>query len=331
MRPRLDTKVVIYVYAPRLGRNKAGVRVLYALTHKLREMGFDASIVCHSIRKGQFGTELHAPTWKILKNLFSSRKIITIYPESIIGNLFPIGIPVRYLLSMPGELLTNNNSLIGDKNTFAYSKNLARAWKCSGPVVHLPTVNFEELEVFTGDPLKNYDLVYSGKYLDLHKMSLPIDVMNCQVLLRKEIKQLNRRDFLRKIYDARRVYCLENTTVALEALMFGVPVVMIKNEKFKELILEDEFGGFGLAKSVSHVDISKAEETVGLAKETYLDYLSRIEFGGELSNWISNVSNQEASISKTRRTLRVLFSFRIIRAIRHKVYFFGIFRKRGKE
>jgi hypothetical protein len=197
--------------------------------------------------------------------------------------------------------------------------------------VHLPTINFEELEVFTGDPLKNYDLVYSGKYLDLHKMSLPIDVMNCQVLLRKEIKQLNRRDFLRKIYDARRVYCLENTTVALEALMFGVPVVMIKNEKFKELILEDEFGGFGLAKSVSHVDISKAEETVGLAKETYLDYLSRIEFGGELSNWISNVSNQEASISKTRRTLRVLFSFRIIRAIRHKVYFFGIFRKRGKE
>ncbi len=331
MRPRLDTKVTIYVYAPRLSRNKAGVRVLYALTQKLREMGFDASIACHSIRKGQFGTELHAPTWKIVKTLFSRHKILTIYPESIVRNLFPIGNPVRYLLSMPGELLTNNNSLIGDKNTFAFSKNLAKAWECSGPVVHLPTINFEELEVFTGRPLKNYDLVYSGKYLDLHKMSLPMDTMNCQVLLRKEIKQLNRKDFLKKIYNARRVYCLENTTVALEALMFGVPVVMIKNEKFKELILEDEFGGFGLAKSVSHADISKAEETVGLAKETYLEYLSRIEFGDDLRDWILNVSNQEASISKTRLALSTLFSLRIIRAIRHKVYFYGIFRKRGKE
>ncbi len=331
MRPRLNAKVVIYVYAPRWSQNKAGVRVLYALTNKLRELGFDASIACHSIRKGQFGTELQAPTWQIVKSLFSNKKILTIYPESIVRNLFPLGIPIRYLLSMPGELLTNNNSLIGNKNTFAFSKNLARAWECSGPVVHFPTINFEELEVFSGEPLKNYDLVYSGKFVALHKMSLPMDLMNCQVLLRKEIKQLNRRDFLEKIYNARRVYCLENTTVALEALMFGVPVVMIKNEKFKELILEDEFGGFGLAKSVSQVEISKAEKTVSLAKESYLEYISQIDIDDELSNWISNVSDQEASTSKTRSAQSVWFSLRIIRAIRHKIYFFSIFRKRGEE
>ena len=325
----MDAKVVIYIYAPRLSRNKAGVRVLYALTHKLRELGYDAFIVCHSIRKGHIGTELHAPTWQIVRSLHSNQKILTIYPESIVRNLLPIGIPVRYLLSMPGELLTKNNSLIGDKNTFAFSKNLARAWGCTGPVVHLPTINFEELEAFSGDPLKNYDLVYSGKFLELHKMSLPMDLMNCQVLLRKEVKQLNRRDFLEKIYNARRVYCLENTTVALEALMFGVPVVMIKNEKFKELILEDEFGGYGMAKSISQEEISRAEKTVSLAKESYSEYISKIDIGDELSNWISKILDQEVSMSKTRSAQSVWFSLRIVRAIRHKIYFFNIFRKRG--
>ena len=325
--PRLDAKVVIYVYAPRLSRNKAGVRVLYSLTHKLRELGFDAFIVCHSLRKGQISTELHASTWQIIRSFLSNQRILTIYPESVVGNLFPIGIPIRYLLSMPGELLTSNYSLVGDENTFAFSKNLAKAWACSGPVVHLPTINFEELATFSGQPLKNYDLVYAGKYLDLHKMNLPMDVMNCQFLLRKEVKQLNRTAFLEKIYNARRVYCLENTTVALEALMLGVPVVMLKNEKFKDLILEDEFSGYGLAKSASQAEILNAEETVSLAKKRYLEYLNQIDFRIELSDWISNKLEQEASRFTPRYIHRVWFSLRIVRAIRHKIYFFGIIRK----
>ena len=312
---------VVYVYAPRGSRNKAGVRVLYQLTQKLRDLGFDSAVVCHSFRKGNNNLDLQASFFHVLRSVLTNREIITIYPESIAKNLFPLGTPIRYLLALPGDLLTENRVFFGSNLTFAFSSNLAKAWNSQGPVVHLPTIDMSELEEFNSPRSQEYDLVYSGKYVDLHKQKLPIELNQCEVLTRRETVDLDRKKFLSKIYNAKKVYCLENTTVALEALMFGVPVIFLENNKFNGLILESEFGGYGIAKSTRDSEIAFAETTARLAKPKYKEYLSNLDFDTDFIAWLNQFLGQPKKMNFFFKIAHSVFAIKTFRAFVHKVYF----------
>jgi hypothetical protein len=221
--------------------------------------------------------------------------------------------------------------LFRSTKTFAYSKNIALAWDSTGPIVYFPTVDLKELSEIV--PLKEseYRLIYTGKYLDLYKGKIPKELDEYPKLSRKISKKITRRDFLETIANAEALYCFENSTVALEALLLNVPVVFVPNPFLKNLILDSEFGGFGIAKDTSECALRNAKETVAQAKNSYLDFLDKIDFSEELIDWIHSLPLENRSDLTVKNPWIYLIVSRRLRAIRHKFYFAAVVFGRRKS
>ena len=310
---------VVYVYAPAIKRNKAGVSVLHKFAHALREEGINCWIISHSFNsfKEDKSIELN---WKNYRN-HRMRKLIPIvvYPESIPRNILRADNCFWYLLAMPGDLLSDNYVLKGNPRTFAFSANLAKVWQSKGPVLHLPTIDFDELDEIVSTLKEKKPLIYGGKYLDLLGGKIPTELNTIEVLERRVSRSLDRKAFLEKIAGASILYCFENTAVALEAIMMGTPVVFIKNDKFKEFILLDEFGGVGVTiYSDGFNNLEPANSK--LARSKYLDYCRSGMDLKSFVNWFTTEISRSRSEITGSNFLRPMYLSRKLRWINHKVF-----------
>jgi hypothetical protein len=221
---------------------------------------------------------------------------------------------------MPGDLLSDNYVLKGNPRTFAFSANLAKVWQSIGPVVHLPTIDFDELDEIVSTSKEKKPLIYGGKYLDLLGGKIPTELKSIEVLERRVSRSLDRKAFLEKIAGASVLYCFENTAVALEAIMMGTPVVFIKNAKFKEFILLDEFGGVGVTiYSDGVINISEPTNSK-LARSKYVDYCRSGMDMKSFVNWFTAELARSKSEIAGNSMLNPMFLSRKLRWISHKVF-----------
>jgi hypothetical protein len=311
---------VVYVYAPAIKRNKAGVSVLHRFAHALREEGINCWIISHSFSSFK-EDKLIELNWKEYRN-HRKRKLIPIvvYPESIPRNILRATDCFWYLLAMPGDLLSDNYVLKGNPRTFAFSANLAKVWQSTGPVVHLPTIDFDELDEIVSTSKEKTPLIYGGKYLDLLGGKIPTELNSIEVLERRVSRSLDRKAFLEKIAGASVLYCFENTAVALEAIMLGTHVVFIKNTKFKEFILLDEFGGVGVTiYSDGVINISEPTNSK-LARRKYFDYCRSGTDLKSFMNWFTTELASSNSEITENKVLNPMYLSRKLRWINHKVF-----------
>jgi len=312
---------VVYVYAPAIKRNKAGVSVLHKFAHALREVGINCWIVSHSFNPLKENKSLEL-NWHVYRN-HRKRKLIPIvvYPESIPRNILRATNCFWYLLAMPGDLLSDNYVLRANPRTFAFSANLAKVWQSQGPVVHLPTIDFLELDEIVSTSKEKKPLIYGGKYLDLLGGKIPAELNSIEILERRVSRLLDRKAFLEKIAGASVLYCFENTAVALEAIMMGIPVVFVKNAKFKEFILLDEFGGVGVTiYGDSVIDVSEPTNS-RLARRKYLDYCRSGMDLKSLVHWFTTELARSKSEVTESNSLNPMYLSRKLRWINHKVFF----------
>lgn len=311
---------VVYVYAPAIERNKAGVSVLHKFAKALREEGIECWIISHSFRAFKEDKLLEL-NWEEYRKQRKRKLIpIVVYPESIPRNILRADNCFWYLLAMPGDLLSDNYVIKGNPRTFAFSANLAKVWQSTGPVVHLPTINFDELDEIVSTSKEKKPVIYGGKYLDLLGGKIPTELNSIEVLERRVSSSLDRKAFLEKIAGASVLYCFENTAVALEAIMMGTPVVFIENAKFKEFILLDEFGGVGVTIYSDGVNNILEPANSKLARSKYLDYCRSGMDLKSFVNWFTTEITSSRSEMIVSNILNPMYLSRKLRWINHKVF-----------
>jgi hypothetical protein len=244
---------VFYIYTPAWQNWSAGIRVLHFLCHLLNSNSFEAYLVIHGAKtENDTNPELLTPILdrSILKtHLRYNRKIITVYPETIIGNPLRIKYVIRWLLNYPEALGGPKN--FTHENVISYSNAIAEQyWELTGeqsPVLFIPSIDLEELmDVKQSRDQAPYDLIYAQKFKALGG-SLPEFDFPAIEVERFGRNSTSRSKTLELIANARIVHIFENTSVATEAALMGVPVCCHKNAYFKSLIAADELGTVGFS------------------------------------------------------------------------------------
>ena len=223
-----------------------------------------------------------------------------------------IGTPAYYLLSLPNELQSPrfNKKFLG--NTFSYSKSIAKSWHSLGPVIHLPTIQINELESYRS-PKKISDVVYGGKFIDLYRKSIPLELKKYLVLTRNT-HEFPRAKFLSYVSASETLHCFENTAVALEAIFMGTKVQFHFNENFESLILDDEIGGVSVTGNIGMINDPVR------SRNAYLTYIQNNRTVDELISFFRQIYN--SNIRSTRpRVVQLFFIFPNLRWFIHNVLF----------
>ena len=271
---------VYYIYAPPWVEWSAGTKVLHYLCDILNEIGEDSYLAIHGpkLKSDETSPGRNTPILnsELVKQHEREEKIVVaIYPEGVAGN--PIGgaIVVRWLLNFP-SLLGGEVAFSVNENVWAYSQNIANAYfSHTGrkiPVLFVPAVTFSEINAVDDSAWRDgdYEIVYAQKFRALG--GKPAIDLNGNVI---EITRFNsnstsRSQTLNLIKFAKKVHVFENTSIATEAALFGVPVICYKNKFFDRLIAEHELGIDGVSWFPSPeipTNSSNARERLDLAWE----------------------------------------------------------------
>jgi hypothetical protein len=303
----------IYIYVGKNRNNAAGIKVLHLLFKGLEDFGLDVRIISHSFK---FPLSKKIPGeikfTEMARDILSDRKIFVIYPESVGMDLMGVGMAVWYLLSLPNELHSIRLSRKDQKHTFSYSENISKSWKSNGPVVHLSTINEEELKRYRSQK-SIIDIIYGGKYLDFYRNKLPVSLAEIPILSRNR-NEFPRDVFLRQLATAKTLHCFENTVVALEAIFLQTQVVFHLNSNFPGFILDKELGGISVKNGVGTIyDTQKS-------KKAYLDYL---EGSLPILDFVEYISQLDEKYTKSRRSIlfQLFFIFPNMRWLVHRTIF----------
>jgi len=310
--------LLIYIYSGPLKRHTAGSAAILNLGRNLESRGHDVWFINYNLFGNPSKKQKRFSIYRALKNNHINQNPIVIYPESVPYNLLGAALPVWYLLSQPNEVYNSkkDKERLSTRETFSFSKNIKQSWNSKGPVLHTPTINLIELEGLKQEKKEFKDVVYSGKFTDVYKQSIPIELASATKLHRNP-KDLSRSDFLSILSRTEYLHCFENTAVALEALFLEVKVCFHFNEFFVTPILDCEVGGIDLGKCNFGADTGFIRNPQ-FAKSTYLEYLdNEFEFH-EMELWLNSHKN---SLNKSRDFFVSYFirNLLISRFISHKV------------
>lgn len=283
--------LLIYIYSGPLKRHTAGSVALLNLGRNLESRGHDVWYVNYNLLGYLSKEPKRLSILKAYRNKHLNQKPITIYPESIPYNILGSGLPVWYLLSQPNEVYNNKSDLrrLSTRETFSYSKSIKQNWHSNGPVLHTPTLNLKELESLKKEEKQFKDVVYSGKFTDVYKQKIPIELEGAMKLHRNP-KGQSRLDFLSILSRSEYLHCFENSAVALEALFLDVKVCFHFNEFFVSPILDREVGGITLGKCNWGADTGLIENPE-IAKRAYLKYLDKECKYQEIESWLESYKN----------------------------------------
>lgn len=291
----LFPETVFYVYTPQWRETAAGVRVLHYLCDYINSIGAQAWVVIQNPYndKAKVNTNLKTPilTKKIekehqLKNL----KQIVFYSETVPGNPIKATNIVRYLLNFPGAL---GGPTTFDENELllSYSKSISKSLNCDR-VLFIPAVKLEELPLPAEDK-SDLNLVYAGKYRAfIGRPELPRNISYTEIFREGPNKQ-SRKEVLNLLAKAKVLYAFENTTLATEAMLLGTPCIFVPNAFLGKIIAEEELGSYGYAIGITEKNLKKAQDSIELGRQRYLQVLNMTEnnLAAEL-NYINGYFNQ---------------------------------------
>lgn len=264
---------VFYVYAPAWVEWSAGTKVLHYFCDYLNKIGEDSYLAIHGPKLKNEDTQkgLNTPVLdrKLLKqHERENKQVIVIYPEGVSGN--PLGgeIIIRWLLNY-ASLLGGEINFSPEECIWAYSKNIADSYYSETgikvPVFFIPAVNVSEVDSVPDIPLihGNYEILYAQKFRALGGKPEVRSENQIIEITRFNSNSTTRAKTLNLLKFAQAVHVFENTSIATEAALFGVPVICHRNELFDTLIAEHELGLDGFSwfpHSGSIVDSTNARD-----------------------------------------------------------------------
>ena len=276
----------VYVMAPPLQAESAGVRLLYQLAHMINCQGGQAWIVPDGTAPSgvQHSLLYTAPvlTPRVARVHFQSGRVpIVVYSESVKGN--PLGAPVvaRWLLNSPG-LLGGDRRFHASEQLFAYTSSLSAAWPGSQRLF-LPTTDVREMERVPSLPWERRGtsapiLVYAAKYARFVGNPLVATSLSqgrpIVYIQRSGPQRQGRSELLRLLAGAHLLLAFENTATITEAVLLGTPVLLVRSPFFPFLLAEPELGSAGIAWFEGPDALGGAVSSLGEAKASYLSALA---------------------------------------------------------
>lgn len=289
-----------YIVAANYQRTSAGIKALHMLCHALNRRGERAYVILHPHYPGTHGfhTDWLTPplhTGTIKADFARGLTPISVYSESVQGNIFRSPFVVRYILNFPG-LLGGDSRYAPGEYLLAYSAALAEGVGCGDSVLFVPT---SDTSVFTAEPrqARSGTCFYASKYQHFHKAALLPETADSVEITRdlpdspspQEIAALFRRSEI--------FYCYENSALIIEALLCECPVVMLPNPYLERPIGAHEVGSDGIAWGTDAAEVARAKATVLQGKTRYLQTYA--QFWVQLDRFIAATQAQAAKTPYT--------------------------------
>lgn len=280
-----------YIFTPSYTKTSAGIKVLHWLCHYLNAKDERAYVCVYPPQEGQaVSSDLYTPllTEKIIADDFQNKRCpIVVYPETINGNPFHAPFIVRYLLNFPG--LLGGEKEIYDDFVLSYSQLIADSVERSDSTLFFPVSDPDLFKPIEGIERKG-SCFYAHKYKCIHgQKTLPI-TDNSFEITRNEADSLTQPEVAQLLARSEVFYCYENSSLIIEAILCGCPVVLIDNPFFTELIAKHEYGIDGVAFDTHPESIEHARKTVHLAREKYLSLWSDVN--KQLDNFIEKTQKE---------------------------------------
>jgi GT2 family glycosyltransferase len=223
---------------------------------------------------------------------------IVVYPETLRGNPFQAAVVARYILNFPGKL-GGDSTFAPSEHCYAYSETLRRAVPDAKGKLFLPVSDPNEFSPPEHEN-RSGSCFYAGKYQHIHRGELFEITKNSTEIVSNLGGVINptqpvqtRRELVDLFRKSEVMYCYENSSLALEALLCGCPVVFLPNPHFTESIGAHELGTFGQSWGTAPEDVQRARETVHLARRRYLEIFA--EFEAELAAFVAQTQEAAAA------------------------------------
>ncbi len=296
-----------YVVSPPYVRTSAGIKTLHLLCHALNRLGERAYLITHPYDLPEYAvnSDLLTPvlTQKAIEADFGRGLCpITIYPETIRGNLFAAPFVVRYVLNYPG-LLGGDASFDDSEFCIVYSQSIHAAIGNARGTLFVPA---SDPSIFQPWPEveRRGSCFYAGKYRYFHGGEL-FDITRDSVEIHRVGPQTQTPEQIAELFRRSEVfYCYENSALAIEAVLCGCPVVFLPNRYFDRVIAAEEHGWDGMAWGTDRAELDRAKASVSLARERYLRLYDR--FDTQLWQFVE-ATQTEARRRTYARPMRVPF------------------------
>ena len=245
-----------YIYAPDFQQSSAGIRCLHYLCHALNEKGLEAYVYSATTISPYLHT--HRLTREIVRRHFvSGRQPIAVYPEIVSGNPLHAPTVARWLLNKPGHLGGDAHVNV-DEILFYYDQWTLPAGM-TAEMLRMPTV---DTRIFNNidnpfDAKRHGLCYYAHKYLafggKVREDFLQNGVSLCHDILRSHEEIA---DILRK---SKALYCYEQSSIVLEALACGCPVVIVTSTYWEQTKWSHRPPGVRLDTDTLDLQQAKAE------------------------------------------------------------------------
>ena len=271
-----------YIVAPPYKRASAGVVTLHVLCHLLNRVGYPAYLAVWPPARGMWGYQL-AMDNKLITPVLNDEVLqshfadgltpITIYPETIEGNLLHAPFVVRYVLYYAGQL-GGDRSYPRSEFVVAFSEKIkASLARCEG-VISFPVADPLTFIPSTKPKKRTQNYYYAEKYLTVFHKKVPERVaQNARRISRDQPDSMTRGELVKALQSARFLYAFEDSAIIYEALLAGAAVIMMRNPHFHSTIAEYESGSAGIARDESAAEIRRALRTVGDYPKSYARWM----------------------------------------------------------
>jgi hypothetical protein len=188
---------------------------------------------------------------------------------------------------------------------FAYSRELLEGLReeCRENVLYVPVSDTTVFFPPSTETNRAGACFYADKYKKVHKGKLfPITDGALEITRDEDSSQSPKQ--IAEIFRRSEVfYAYENTALSLEAVLCGCPVVLLPNEHFTHVIGRDTVGSFGIAWGTDPLEVQRAKDTVGLARENYLKVIDG--FGSDLERFLRKTQEKASSVRYLSKISRI--------------------------
>lgn len=290
-----------YIYSPRWIERSAGIKAMHLLCHALNETGNVAFLVIVGDSfdgKPRINGTLNTPviTEEIALSHFEKKLTpIVIYSETIVGNPLHAPFVVRFIANFLG-LLGGPQRFKAEEFICAYSNTLAAHCKEVLKRDDIFTLFFHAIHPQKFEMNFNkqeYVVAYAAKYrLFVGQPKFP-DNLNVIEIIRDGINAHSRSEVIELLKNAQALILYENSAIAMEAILLGTPVILMKSNFLNEGIAMVETGGLGMRWGYSAQNIASARKELVAAKELY--FKTNEDFFKTLRIFVSKTQSQAAN------------------------------------
>jgi hypothetical protein len=222
------------------------------------------------------------------------RTPIVVYPEVVRGNPLEAKFCVRYLLNFAGSLggpkqFPTNDYIV------CFSQEIQQHYEFPSRLISIPTSDPNVFNRQGESDQRDVECYYLHKRLRSgvplknppkeHWVRIPTGSDPGSPMTKTELANLLR--------SSKRLYLYEISTLALDAILCGCPVVVFKDDLETDWVACEQLTTDGIAFSEEPVELKRAEDTVGNALENYLSWFRAID------DQVDSFINETQSIAKT--------------------------------